>query len=245
MKHILVLGALSDIAMAIVKRFAREGYGFSLAALRNDSHHLDVFKNVIEKKYLSIIHLYYFDALDFASHQSFYNSLIIKPDVVLCAFGYIGDHSNAEINFNEAQKIIYTNFVGAVSILNIIAIDFKKRKQGIIIGISSITGDRGRQQNYFYGSAKAGFTHYLDSLRNKLFNYNVHVMTIKPGFVTTKMLPTHLSPKIITSTPEKVAEDVYRAFLKKKNILYTPWYWRYLMFILRSIPEPLFKRMKV
>jgi short-subunit dehydrogenase len=108
-----------------------------------------------------------------------------------------------------------------------------------------VAGDRGRQSNYIYGSAKAAFTTYLSGLRNRLAKSNVHVLTVKPGFVRTKMTANLPLPGPVTAKPEQVATDVFRAFQKGGNELYTLWMWRYLMFIIRNIPEPIFKRLSL
>jgi len=123
--------------------------------------------------------------------------------------------------------------------------DFEKRKSGFIIGISSVAGDRGRKSNYIYGSAKAALTAYLSGLRNRLYVANVHVLTVKPGFVATKMTEGMDLPEKLTAQPEAVAEDIYRAQQKNKNVLYTKWIWRWVMLIIKVIPEWKFKRMSI
>jgi short-subunit dehydrogenase len=108
-----------------------------------------------------------------------------------------------------------------------------------------VAGERGRQSNYFYGSAKAGFTAYLSGLRNRLFTEKVHVLTVKPGFVYTKMTENLPLPKLLTAVPEDVAKVVYSGVMKKKNVVYVKWFWRWIMLIIKSIPEFMFKKMKL
>src|SRR5690606_28061232 len=103
-----------------------------------------------------------------------------KPDIVICVFGMLGDQAEAQTNSKHCRDIIHSNYTGAVSILNVVANDFERRKKGVIVGISSVAGERGRQSNYIYGSAKAGFTAYLSGLRNRLHHHGVHVVTVKP-----------------------------------------------------------------
>ena len=138
-----------------------------------------------------------------------------------------------------------TNYTGAVSILEIVASDFEARGHGFIIGFSSVAGERGRQSNYIYGSAKGGLTVYLSGLRNRLARRGVHVMTVLPGFVRSRMTEGMDLPERLTATPEEVAEDVYRAYRRKKDILYTMWFWRWIMIVIRSIPESMFKRLRL
>src|SRR5690606_12784913 len=116
---------------------------------------------------------------------------------------------------------------------------------GTIVGISSVAGERGRQSNYLYGSAKAGFTAYLSGLRNALFSDNVHVVTVLPGFVYTKMTENLNLPKLLTAQPSEVADAIYAAVQKKKNTIYVRWFWKWIMLIIKCIPEFIFKKLKL
>ena len=153
-----------------------------------------------------------------------------------------------ELAFNDwavTERMINSNYTGAVSILNIVARYYQSQKQGCIAGISSVAGERGRQSKLIYGSTKAALTAYLDGLRNKLFKDNVHVVTVKPGFVFTRMTETLNLPKPLTAQPEEVGKAVYQAVQKKKNIIYVRWMWRWIMLIIKCIPEFQFKKMKL
>lgn len=185
MPTVLILGATSDIGFAIAKKFASKKYNVQLAG--RDVDHLQPLKGDLEIRYGVQCSIHHFDAMDFDSHQSFYNSLEQKPDVSVYVIGYMNDNEKVINEWNESLKTIHSNYSGAVSILNIIAADYQTKQSGTIVGISSVAGNRGRQSNYIYGSAKAAFTTYLSGLRNKLFHYGVHVMTVLPGFVYTKM----------------------------------------------------------
>ncbi len=185
-----------------------------------------------------------FDALDFSSHARVWQSLAEKPDAVACVFGYLGDQKVSEREWDESKRAIDTNFTGAVSILNIAANYFEERRTGVIIGISSVAGDRGRMSNYIYGSAKAGFTAYLSGLRARLSKSGVTVITVKPGFVATKMNEHMNLPPLLTATPAQVADDIFRAHVKGKPVLYTRWYWRYILLLIVHIPERVFARLR-
>ena len=145
--------------------------------------------------------------------------------------------------------MIDINFTGAVSILETIAKNFEARRKGFIIGISSGAGDRGRASNYIYGSAKSAFSTYLSGLRNRLSKSNVHVMTVKPGVVNTPMIKDEIKelklPAILIAKPEDVAKDIYNAQIKGKDILYSRWFWKYIMMVIKCIPEPIFKRLSL
>jgi hypothetical protein len=155
------------------------------------------------------------------------------------------EQSIAQNDWNETFNTINVNFTGAVSMLNIIANDFEARKSSFIIGISSVAGDRGRKANYIYGSAKAGFSAYLSGLRNRLFGSGVHVLTVKPGFVATKMTEGLDLPEKLTAHPEAVAKDIFVAQQKGKDVLYTKSIWRLVMLIIKHIPEGIFKKLSI
>ncbi len=242
--HLLILGANSDVAQAIARSFAREEHANLYLASRD--------MEILEKRALDIATRFgveatpvYFDALDYASHAEFYDSLTPKPDGVVVAFGFLGDQKRAQADFSEARRIIETNFLGAVSILEIIAGDFETRKHGFIIGISSVAGERGRESNYIYGSAKGAFTVYLSGLRQRLSKSNIKVMTVLPGFIRTKMT-SHLDlPERLMTTPEVVGLQVKSAWNKGKEVIYSLFFWKWIMMVVRMAPEGIFKRLKM
>lgn len=242
-ENVLILGATSDMAVAIARKLAAEGYSLTLAA--RDTDRLAALESDLRVRHMASVSSLRFDALDFASHQAFYAALAEKPDVVICVFGLLGDQARAERDWAHCHQIIDSNYTGAVSILNIVAEDFAARKRGVIIGISSVAGERGRQSNYIYGSAKAGFTAYLSGLRNRMYPYGVHVMTVKPGFVKTRMLENMSTPGPLTANPVEVANSIARAIRKRRNVLYVRPIWSWVMGVIRNIPEPVFKRLKL
>lgn len=241
--HVLILGATSDISAALAARCAAEKFSLTLAG--RDGQRLQVMATDLHIRYGVPVMISRFDALDFPSHEAFYQSLDPKPDIVFCVFGVLGDQLKAQDNWRECATILDSNYTGAVSVLNVIANDFEKRKSGIIVGISSVAGDRGRQSNYFYGSAKAGFTAYLSGLRNRLFKTGVHVMTVKPGFMKTRMIEGMKTPGPLTASPEAAAAHIYKSTLKRKNVVYVLPMWRFIMLIIVLIPESIFKKMKL
>lgn len=243
MPTVLILGAASDMAVAIAKEYATHGYRILLAA-RNCERLSPLVSDLMIRKQAEVS-AHEFNAADFENHSAFYQSLPTAPDVTICVFGYLGKQEIAEQRWEETERIIHTNYTGAVSILNVVAADYTNKKRGCIIGISSVAGERGRQSNFIYGSAKAGFTAYLSGLRNRLYQYGVHVATIQPGFVYTKMTENLKLPPMLTAHPEQVAKAVYKAGERKKNIVYTKWFWKWIMLIIKTIPEPVFKKMKL
>ncbi|HEY0356776.1 MAG TPA: SDR family oxidoreductase [Flavisolibacter sp.] len=239
----LILGASSDIGFAIAKKFASEKYDIQLAG-RNTAQ-LESFRSDIAIRYQVQCSIHAFDALDFSSHHNFYHQLPVAPNVVCYVAGYMTENTKALEDFNEALKTINTNYTGAVSILNVVARDFEKKQEGTIVGISSVAGNRGRQSNYIYGSAKAAFTAYLSGLRNHLYHHKVHVLTVLPGFVYTKMTEHLNLPGLLTAQPEDVGSTVYKSVRKKKDIVYVKWFWRWIMMIIGAVPKFIFKKKKL
>ncbi|MEA3492127.1 MAG: SDR family oxidoreductase [Campylobacterota bacterium] len=243
MSYVLIIGAKSDIAKATAREYAKNGYDLYLAA--RDVNELEEFAKDVITRTQKRVNLVELDILDYESHQAFYDHLDEKPLGVISAIGYLGDQEKAQSDFDEAQQIMNTNYIGVVSLFNIIADDFEKRRSGFMVGISSVAGDRGRKSNYIYGSAKAALTAYLSGLRNRLYEAQVHVLTVKPGFVATKMTEDMDLPEKLTAQPEAVAEDIYRAQQKGKSVLYTKWIWKWVMMAIKMIPEWKFKGMSI
>jgi decaprenylphospho-beta-D-erythro-pentofuranosid-2-ulose 2-reductase len=240
MSYLLIIGAKSDIAKEVARKYSRNGFDLYLAARK--AHELKEFSNVIKVESNTNVELVEADILDYKSHQDLYNSLKEKPLGVISTVGYLGSQINSETSFSETQLIIDTNYTGLVSFFNIIADDFEERKYGFIIGVSSVGGDRGRKSNYLYGSSKAGFSTYLSGLRNRLYSSGVHVMTVKPGYVYTKMTKNMDLPPALSIKPDRVAKDIFDAQQKGKDVLYTKSIWRWIMLFIKIIPEYFFKK---
>jgi len=242
--YLLILGANSDVAYALAKKFAQAERSNIFLASRN----LELLKKRsqdLKIRYNVHTTVHYFDATSYEDHPNFYESLQPKPDGVILAFGYLGDQEKGQNDFSEAKKIFEINLLGAVSILEVIARDFEKRGHGFVIGISSVAGGRGRQSNYLYGAAKGGVTVYLSGLRNRLYKQRIQVITVLLGFVKSKMTEHLELPELLLSNPEEVAIEIYKAWQQEKEIIYVKWYWRLIMIIIKFLPEKLFKRLKL
>lgn len=242
-KTCLILGAKSDIGRALAHRFAQAGFRLYLAGRRAEELEADT--SDIKVRFGQEASAHEFDALAYETHEAFYAQFDPQPEVVISVVGMLPEQEEAEKDLPLLLRTLATNYNGCAHILSIAANAMEERKSGTIIGISSVAGDRGRASNYLYGSAKAGFTAFLDGLRNRMFAHGVHVITVKPGFVDTKMTEGMDLPGPLTHQPQGVAKDVFRAYRRKKNVLYTKWMWRYLMLIIRNIPEWKFKKMKL
>jgi short-subunit dehydrogenase len=241
---VLILGATSAIARATAATFAARGDNLYLAS--RDGEELRRIAADLRLRYGVEVHHGLFDAEVTDTHESFFKAVVaVMPNLsgVVLAFGYLGDQQAAR-NPDLGAKIIASNFTGAASILGYCANYFEPLHYGFIIGISSVAGDRGRQSNYAYGAAKGALSLYLQGLRNRLHSSGVRVVTIKPGFVDTAM--TYGLPGLfLVASPQYIGECIVRSLDKSADVVYLPWFWRYIMLVIKLIPEPIFKRMKL
>ena len=246
MGTVLILGGTSTIARAISAEFAAHGYDLLLTG--RDCQELQTVTADLQIRYRVRATAYAFDALLFDTHSATLETILADAGdalegAVIC-FGYLGDQLKAQSDLTEAKHILDVNFTSCVSVLNILANYFEKRRAGFLCALSSVAGDRGRQSNYIYGAAKAGLSAYLQGLNHRLFRANVCVLTVKPGFVDTRMTFARQGLFMMAS-PEKIASGVYRAVTRRKDLVYLPWYWRPIMLVIRCIPNRLFKRSRL
>ena len=242
-KAVLILGGTSDIARAMALAFAKRGWTIRLAgrALPELQREADD----ISARTGRAVTVHQFDVLSTASFTAFADALPGLPDVVISVVGLLGDQTRAETDLDHAAEIMRSNYEGPALIISLFADRFRTRGHGAIVGISSVAGDRGRGSNYVYGSAKAGFTAFLSGLRNRLAASGIHVMTVKPGFVRTRMTEHMKLPPIITATPDEVGEGVFAGLDRRKDVIYVRPIWVLVMLIIRMIPERIFKRLKL
>ena len=247
MSRALILGARSAIAQALARRLAAQGWDLVLAA--RNSIELEPVASDIMLRHDCAVSLWEFDALAYEEMESLparLESEIGPFQIAVLVFGYLGNAQECRSQTMEMEKTMATNFTGAAICLQHLANHFEGRaERGTgIIGISSVAGDRGRQSNYVYGASKGGLSLFLQGLRNRLSRTGVHVMTVKPGFVDTPMTEG-IEGMFLVATPERVADDILRAFEDGRDVLYTPWFWRYIMLAIRLVPERLFKKLSL
>lgn len=239
-KSVLILGGTSDIGFAIAKEFARLGFNITLAG--RDAESLQKNASDLAVRYSINADCFQFDILNLQSIDEFLNQYNQSPDGIVYALGYLGDQRLAQNDFDEAKKLMDINFTNSMKLLNHFANQFEQKQKGFIIGISSVAGDRGRQSNYIYGAAKAALSTYLSGLRNRLASKNVQVITVKPGFVRTKMTAGLPLSERMTSEPEAVARDVIKAWEHHKDVIYTKSMWKWIMCVIKMMPEKIFKK---
>jgi decaprenylphospho-beta-D-erythro-pentofuranosid-2-ulose 2-reductase len=243
--NVLILGATSAIAQAVIRIYAARGARLylvarnpeKLAAVASDARvrgAADVYAQTID-----------LDAVD--SHEALLADVASKLphlDAVLMAHGVLGKQEDAERDFAAALGVFHTNFLSPASLLTRIANDFERAGGGTIAVISSVAGDRGRKSNYVYGTAKGALATFLSGLRARLDRKGVHVLTIEPGFVSTPMT-AHIEQGALFATPEEIARGIVAAIDRRKDVIYLPWFWRPIMFIIRAVPEKIFKKLNI
>ncbi|MGX1167623.1 decaprenylphospho-beta-D-erythro-pentofuranosid-2-ulose 2-reductase [Bradyrhizobium sp. USDA 372] len=241
-KSVLVLGGSSDIGRAAARAFAKAEYdvglaGRDLAALEPDAADLRARYNVE-------VGLHTFDVLDTASFEGFVAGLPALPDVVISIVGLLGVQQQAESDLAHATAIMRSNYEGPALILGLFAEKFLNRGSGTLVGVSSVAGDRGRASNYVYGSAKAGFSAFLSGLRARASRGGVHVVTVKPGLVRTRMTEDMKLIGPLTVEAPVVGAAILRAVETKTDIVYVSAKWRLVMLIIKTLPEAVFKKLK-
>lgn len=240
---VLIVGAVSDIGCAIARAYAAVGRPLILCA--RQCGRLDADATDLRLRHGVAVELVEFDVLDTASHAALLDRLGELPGTVVSVVGLLGEQARSAADPAEADLVLRTNFVAPALFLGEVANRMERRASGTIIGISSVAGERGRATNYIYGAAKAGFTAFLSGLRNRLHGAGVHVVTVKPGFVATRMTEGMKLPKPLTVQPEIVAASVLRAERTRSDVVYVSGRWRLVMTVIRLLPEGRFKRMKL
>jgi short-subunit dehydrogenase len=245
MRKVLIVGATSAIAEATARIFAARGdalflVGRNTAVLENIAMDLRV-RGAPE------VGVHTMDANELAAHEPMLDraeNLLGGLDTVLIAYGTLSDQKACERSAALTVQEIGNNGVSVTALLTHIANRFEQRRAGSIAVISSVAGDRGRQSNYVYGSAKALVTAFLSGLRQRLHKAGVAVITIEPGFVDTPMTAA-FRKGFLWAKPQQVASGIVRAIDRSASVVYLPGFWRPIMFIIRSIPESLFQRLQL
>lgn len=245
MSNILILGATSSIAKHTVRLFAQDENSLYLVA--RSKNKLPAMKQDMLVRGAKEVEFESLDLSDNELHAELIKRATDKMgsiDIVLIAYGTLGNQKKCEKNYKNTFTELQTNCLSVISLLTILANQFEKQKSGTIAVISSPSGDRGRQSNYIYGTAKGALSIFLQGLRNRLAKSHVHVLTIKPGFVDTPMTKD-FKKGFLWVNPNVIATGIYKAIKKNKEVVYLPFFWRYIMFIIKSVPEKIFKHLSL
>jgi decaprenylphospho-beta-D-erythro-pentofuranosid-2-ulose 2-reductase len=242
---VLVVGATSAIAQETSRLFA--AYGAHLFLTGRDPEKLSSVAQDLRLRGARQVDTAILDVADLARHAAVIDGAFAalgEVDVALIAHGVLPDQSRCEENASEALEALTVNFTATVALLTPLANRLEAQHRGCLAVIGSVAGDRGRQSNYVYGASKAGLDRFLQGLRNRLYRSGVAVVTIKPGFVDTPMTASKPKSRLYAS-PARVARGIYRAIESRRNVVYLPWFWRPIMWVVTSIPESLFKRLRL
>ncbi len=244
-KTMLLIGATSDIGRATAMAYAEAGWQVLLAARNVPSAQRNA--DDIATRTGAGVQVHALDILHSDAMPGFVDSLPVLPDTVVCVVGEMGDQERAQVEFDHAAMVFRTNFEGPSLLLGHFANRFLARGSGSIVGVSSVAGDRGRGTNYVYGAAKAGFTAFLSGLRNRLAPSGLRVVTVKPGFVRTRMTAGMKLPGLLTAEPAEVGAAILAAAEGKRgrDVIYVRPVWRGVMSVIGAIPEPIFKKLKL
>jgi short-subunit dehydrogenase len=245
MKTMLIIGATSAIAEHVARRMCGKVDKFYL--LGRDEAKTRAIADDLRVRCSALVDYHACDLTMNTGHNNIVQAVVAflgKIDITLIAYGTLTEQEHANCDIEYTLSEIHINFTSVVSWLTVLAGLLEAQGNGQLAVISSVAGDRGRQSNYVYGAAKAGLSTYLQGLRNRLAQKNIHVLTVKPGFVDTPMT-ADFKKGLLWVGPDKVAKDIVKALDKHQDILYTPWYWRWIMMIIKSIPEFIFKKLKL
>lgn len=245
MRKVLIIGGTSAIAVATARLFARQGDRLFLVGRTEQK--LRVVADDLRMCGAEYVGTSVLDVNEFEQHVTMLQKAAKQLDgfdTALIAHGTLSDQNACEATFGEALGELRTNFISVISLLTHVANQFEQQGYGTIAVISSVAGDRGRQSNYLYGTAKGAISTFLQGLRARLHKAGVRVVTLKLGCVDTPMT-AHMPKHMLYAQPETVAKGIYRAINSKRDVTYIPWFWRPIMLIINSMPEQLFKRLQL
>ncbi|MDQ2716503.1 MAG: SDR family oxidoreductase [Chloroflexota bacterium] len=242
---LLIIGATSAIAYETAKCFVGENAELFLVA--RDNEKLTTIANDLQVRGARRVETFVLDVTEIDRHQEMFAAALAaldELDMLLIAHGTLGDQRKCELSVAETLQELTTNCTSVIALLTIAANIFEQQKRGCIAVISSVAGDRGRKSNYVYGTAKGALNIFLQGLRNRLSSSGVAVVTVKPGFVDTPMTASFRKGPLFAQ-PGVVGKAIYQAMKQGRDIVYVPWFWRYIMLIIKSIPERVYKRLSI
>lgn len=232
--NVLILGANSDVAKQCIKQYLEKGFSVTAASRDTGSLEKFVLENNLDSSKINIL---YFDVVDFNSHPKFYDALPVKPHIAVYAAGFLVDNEKALMDFKGTQQMMQVNYMGAVSILNLIAMDHSNTRLERIIGLSSLSGVRGRKSNFVYGSTKAAFTQYLAGLRQCLASRKITVNALVIGYIRTKINEGLQLNESLIMEPDYVAKHIVNA--GNSFTIVPNFKWKMIYIILKILPEGL------
>lgn len=246
MKKILIIGANSSIAGACARIWASRGA--SLFLVGRDADKLAALAADLAVRGATTVRVWPMDATDLAAHGPMLDAAreaLGTLDCALIAHGTLPDQAACEADATLCLREFTTNGTSVIALLTLLANQFAAQAHGTIGVITSVAGDRGRPSNYVYGSAKAAVSTFCEGLRGRLFSTGVRLTDIRPGFVATPMTAGLPLPAALVAQPDEVARRIVAGLKKGTDVLYAPAFWTLIMAVIRAIPRPVFKRLKL
>jgi short-subunit dehydrogenase len=244
-KNIYIFGATSKIAEETAKNFAKDGANFYL--IGRDLSKLEIVKKDLLARGAGKLELEQCDALDWEKHHTSLENAdkaLGQIDLVFIAYGTLPNNEAIRHSTEKVLEEFNINCNSIISLCTVASKYFEEKGSGTIAVISSVAGERGRQSNFIYGAAKSGVSAYLQGLRNRLFEKGIKVITIKPGMVDTPMT-ADMKKGLLFANPSSVGKEIYKGILAGRDIMFVPKYWKLIMGIIKSIPESIFKKLKL
>jgi decaprenylphospho-beta-D-erythro-pentofuranosid-2-ulose 2-reductase len=241
----LILGATSAIAIATSRQLAARRASFYLVARSKPK--LEAVASDLGTRGATFVTVKVMDLDDTAEHSQMLESAVATLgglDLALIAHGVLGDQEQGQQHYGVAEGILRTNLLSPISLCTWLGNYFEAERKGILAVISSVAGDRGRKSNYIYGTSKGALNIFLDGLRNRIDRHGVQVLTIRPGFVASPMT-AHLRRNALFADPNTIAGGIVKAIERRKDVVYLPAIWGLIMLMIKSIPQPLFKRLNL
>jgi decaprenylphospho-beta-D-erythro-pentofuranosid-2-ulose 2-reductase len=246
MRNILIIGATSSIAEATARRFAASGARFYLVG--RNAEKLAAIARDLEVRSGQPVYQESLDLDQIDQHPAVINramGALGRIDLALIAHGVLPDQAACQQSVAKTLAALHTNALSVISLATLLANEFEAHQQGSLIVIGSVAGDRGRQSNYVYGAAKGMVSLFLQGVRNRLSSKGVQVITVKPGFVNTPMTAALEKKGLLWAQPDQIAQGIVIAVERGRDEVYLPWFWRWIMRVIRHIPEGIFKRMRL
>ena len=241
----VILGATSAIAEQVARLYAARGA--SLLLVGRNAARLGAVAADLRLRGAARVEARVQDLDEVAAHAALAaeaEALLGPVDLVLVAQGALGDPAAYAADPGAAAAVLHTNLVAPASLLTAFAARLARRGAGTLVVIGSVAGDRGRGSNFAYGAAKGGLALFAQGLRNRWHRAGLHVLTVKPGFVDTPMT-AHVPKNPLFASPERVAAAIVRAADARRDVVYVPWFWRWILLAVRAIPERVFKKLEL
>lgn len=243
-KAIAIIGATSAIAQGIARLYAKEGARFMLVA--RNQYKVAVVASDLRSRGASDVSVFIADLKHVSQHDAIVAAAskeLKTIDVVLIAHGVLKEQSELESDIESTVDLFDVNATSMISLAHRFGLALERQGSGTLVGLSSVAGERGRKSNYAYGAAKAALTAFLSGMRGRYLGSGVTVITVKPGPVDTPMTVGRTMP--LMASVDRVSRDIKHGIERKKLVIYTPGIWRFIMFVLRAIPESIFQRLSI